>query len=231
MPATAGTSGLMAKNLATGETVSYNATDRFPTASTIKLPVMAAYFDLVRRKEIDPETRITLRTGDRKPGSGVLQFMEEGAVITLRDAVTLMITMSDNTATNLVLDRLAPTHRGEAREGQRFSRVAGSEEYPHTQSALYARDKAGDSRRRCATGWAYRRRRTWSSSWSGSITGPSADSASCAAMIGILENQFYNDMVPRLLPQGEPAPRLRSRTKPGASLKPKPTSPLLLQTG
>ena len=192
--------GLMAKNLATGDTVAYNAGDRFPTASTIKLPVMAAYFDMVRRGEIDPAMRVTLRREDKKPGSGVLQFLDDGASLTLRDAVTLMITMSDNTATNLVLDRLAPTHEARLarvndfaashglKDTKLLNRLFTFETKQNTPDAMrYGLGVTTPADMALLMEQIYERR--------------TVDSASCAAMIGILENQFYNNMVPRLLPQ------------------------------
>src|SRR5512144_1146508 len=102
--------GFMAKNLKTGETLVFNGSERFPTASIIKLPVLAAYFQLIDEHRIDPGETIPLRQEDIKPGSGILQFLAANDRLTLSDAVKLMITYSDNTATNLVLDRLAPTH-------------------------------------------------------------------------------------------------------------------------
>lgn len=194
--------GLMAKNLATGETVSYNSADRFPTASTIKLPVMAAYFDLVRRKEIDPETRITLRREEKKPGTGILQFISDGAGITLRDAVTLMITMSDNTATNMVLDRLAPTH--EARLGKVNDFIA-SQGLKNTRilNRLFTLETKQETPEAMRFGIGVSTPEDMALLMERLYNRTLTDSASCDAMIGILENQFYNDMVPRLLPQGE----------------------------
>ena len=194
--------GLMAKNLTTGETVAYNAADRFPTASTIKLPVMTAYFDLVRRKEIDPETPVTLRREDKKPGSGILQFMADGARITLRDAVTLMITMSDNTATNLVLDRLAPAH------GARLGKVndfIASQGLKNTRilNRLFTLETKQETPEAMRYGVGVSTPEDMVLLMERLYSRTLADSASCDAMIGILENQFYNDMVPRLLPQGE----------------------------
>ncbi|HTR99792.1 MAG TPA: serine hydrolase [Bacteroidota bacterium] len=192
--------GLMAKNLATGDTVAYNADDRFPTASTIKLPVMTAYFDLVRRGVVDPATRITLRREDKKPGSGILQHLDVGDVITLRDAVTLMITMSDNTGTNLVLDHLAATHEERmarvndfiAAQGLRdtrlLNRLYSLETKPATPEGMrygIGVSTPGDMARLMEL--LYTRR--------------IADSASCAAMIAILNDQYYESIVPRLLPQ------------------------------
>jgi beta-lactamase class A len=98
--------GMMAVNLHTGEELRYNAAEQFPTASVIKLAVMSAYFDAVHKGLLDPDESVRLRGEDMKPGSGVLQFMSPGEPLTLRDVMTLMIILSDNTATNLLLDRL-----------------------------------------------------------------------------------------------------------------------------
>jgi beta-lactamase class A len=102
--------GVMAKDLGSGQTAGYNATERFPTASVIKFPIMAAFFDRVARGLVDPAMPVFVQSEDKKPGSGVLQFLSDSTRITLQDAVKLMIILSDNSATNLVLDRLAPDH-------------------------------------------------------------------------------------------------------------------------
>jgi beta-lactamase class A len=194
--------GLMAKNLSTGETIAYNAADRFPTASTIKLPVMTAWFDKVRRREIDPGTRITLRGEDKKPGSGILQFMSDGAEITLRDAVTLMITMSDNTATNLVLDRLAPDHAARLAAVNDFIASQGLKN-TRLLNRLFTLATKQETPEAMRYGIGVSTPEDMELLMERLYTRTLADSASCGAMIAILENQFYNDMVPRLLPQGE----------------------------
>ena len=102
--------GVMAKDLTTGDSVTYNGDERFPTASVIKLPIMAAFFHEVDAKTLDPGQMITLTAEDKKEGSGILQYLSDGATISLLDAVKLMIVLSDNSATNLVLDHLASTH-------------------------------------------------------------------------------------------------------------------------
>jgi beta-lactamase class A len=51
--------GVMAKNLRTGEVIRYNAEERFPTASLIKYPVMAAYFKAVAEGRVKPDQKVT----------------------------------------------------------------------------------------------------------------------------------------------------------------------------
>ncbi len=105
--------GLAALNLRTGEEICYNASEQFPTASVIKLAVLAAYYDAVAHGRVNPASILDIRDEDKKPGSGVLQFLSAGGRIALRDAARLMIVVSDNTATNLVLDNLGPDVRSQ----------------------------------------------------------------------------------------------------------------------
>jgi len=95
------------KNLKTGETYAYNADEPMPTASLVKFPVMIEAYRQAAEGKIDLNSMVTLRKGDKVPGSGILtQHFSEGASFPLRDAIRLMITYSDNTATNLVLDAI-----------------------------------------------------------------------------------------------------------------------------
>ncbi len=95
------------KNLDTGESYEHRASAVQPTASLIKFPIMAAAYHAFEEGRLDPDQKITLSAEDKVPGSGILtQHFSDGVVITLRDAIRLMITYSDNTATNLVLDRV-----------------------------------------------------------------------------------------------------------------------------
>ena len=80
--------------------------ETFPTASLIKVPVLVTVFDLVAQKKLSLDDRLTVLAIDKVGGSGQLQHMHDGAVITVRDAAWLMTTLSDNTATNLLLDRI-----------------------------------------------------------------------------------------------------------------------------
>lgn len=101
-----GTVCLYARNLGTGAAYGIRENERVRTASTIKLPVMAAAFAKVRAGEAKWDELITLRDEDKVSGSGVLHEFSGGVRLPLRDLVHLMIVVSDNTATNLVLDRI-----------------------------------------------------------------------------------------------------------------------------
>src|SRR3989442_1213641 len=80
--------------------------ERVRTASTIKLPIMAAVFSAVAQGKAKWDETIELRDEDKVSGTGILREVSAGVKLPLRDLVHLMIVVSDNTATNLILDRI-----------------------------------------------------------------------------------------------------------------------------
>ena len=103
---TQGTVSLFAKNLDSGATYALHADAKVRTASTIKLPVMVECFKAVADGRMKWSTPLLLRDEDKVSGSGVLFEFSHGAKIALRDAMHVMIVLSDNTATNLLIDKL-----------------------------------------------------------------------------------------------------------------------------
>jgi beta-lactamase class A len=101
-----GVLGYAVHNLDTGERLSLRGDDTFPTASLIKVPILVTVYDLIARGQLSLDDELTVLKIDHVPGSGILQFLHPGLTITVRDAAWLMITISDNTATNLLLDRI-----------------------------------------------------------------------------------------------------------------------------
>jgi beta-lactamase class A len=97
---------IYAKNLDTGKVYSLRGDERVRTASTIKLPIMVeAYFQIAEQK-VAWTDEITVSKEKKTGGSGVLGEFTDGTKIDLRTAVNLMIVVSDNTATNLVLEKV-----------------------------------------------------------------------------------------------------------------------------
>ena len=97
---------LFAKNLDTGETYALNPDERVRTASTIKIAVMIEAFARVNEGKAKWTDEVVLTKEKKVSGSGILTELSDGLKLTLRDAVNLMMILSDNTATNLVLDVL-----------------------------------------------------------------------------------------------------------------------------
>jgi beta-lactamase class A len=94
---------LFAKNLDTGVTYSFNGDERVRTASTIKVAVMIEAFTRVADGRAKWTDELVLTKAVRYGGSGVLPELADGLRLTLRDCVNLMMVVSDNTATNMVL--------------------------------------------------------------------------------------------------------------------------------
>jgi beta-lactamase class A len=97
---------LFAKNLDTGETYALNADERVRTASTIKIAVMIEAYARVAAGKLKWTDELILTKEKKVGGSGILNELSDNLHLTLRDAVNLMMILSDNTATNLVLDVL-----------------------------------------------------------------------------------------------------------------------------
>ena len=95
-----------AHDLATGQTIEFNADEPVPTASVIKLTILYTALEQIRSGKAHFDDPITLRHEDQVPGSGVLLFFDTPVTLTLKDALTMMIAESDNTATNMVIDHL-----------------------------------------------------------------------------------------------------------------------------
>jgi beta-lactamase class A len=123
------------KHLGTGETFRLNADEAMPTASLIKLAVMIEVYQQVAERKVKLTDSLSLRKEDQVPGSGVLTpYFTPGLTFPLRDAVRLMIAVSDNTATNLVLDKIGIAATAKRMEAWGF---------PHTK--IHAKSFLGDT--------------------------------------------------------------------------------------
>jgi beta-lactamase class A len=113
------------KHLESGESYYFNADEVMPTASLIKVAVLIETYLQADEGKLQLTEPVTLHSADKVPGSGILTYhFSDGATFPLRDAVRLMIAFSDNTATNLVLDKI-----GIVNVNQRMEAWG----YPHTK--------------------------------------------------------------------------------------------------
>lgn len=102
----AGDVALYAVDLKTGKTVALDADTPVPTASVIKLTILFDALKDVQEGKASLSDRLTLTKDNQVGGSGVLGLFDTPLVVTLKDALTMMVVVSDNTATNLAIDRL-----------------------------------------------------------------------------------------------------------------------------
>lgn len=101
-----GTVGYSITNLETGEHLERRGDETFSTASLIKVPVLVTLFDLAEQRQLTLDDPIVLTELDKVGGAGQLQYLRTPLTLRLWDAAWLMTTLSDNTATNLLLDRI-----------------------------------------------------------------------------------------------------------------------------
>lgn len=122
-----GTLGLWVFDLRRSECYGLRAQHRFPAASTIKLFVLLELFRQVGAGRVRLADSVRLTARAKVAGSGVIKDLSPGLQLTLKDAATLMITVSDNTATNLLIGHLggAAIHRGLRAAGYRHTHFAG----------------------------------------------------------------------------------------------------------
>ena len=158
-----GVMGVAAKDLNTGEEVLVDADRRFPTASVIKVAVMLEVFHQIAEGKLQRDREVELPEAAKVGGSGVLFHLRAGLRPTVMDLVDLMISVSDNTATNLLVDlveTIAST-RASRRTGSttRFCSARPSATVAPTSTRSWKRSSA----------WACRRRATWRGSWRGSL--------------------------------------------------------------
>lgn len=87
-----------------GDRFSLRGDERFISASTIKIPIMVEIFRQIDRGNLALDDRIVMTPADICPGSGVMLQLHPGIEFTLRDVIYLMMSISDNTATNMLID-------------------------------------------------------------------------------------------------------------------------------
>ena len=184
---------LYAHHLGTGATLELDADREVKTASAIKLAILVEAFYQVQAGTLDLGATTALHDADKVAGSGVLPLLHDGLELTAGDALALMIALSDNTATNLVIDRLGGVGAVNARLatlGYRHTHlykkiyVPATEPMPADQPQFglgktTARELAGlmESIARCDLG----------------------DAALCARMLGMLRNQQARYLTARYL--------------------------------
>lgn len=96
--------GFVFKDLATGQVIDYHGDRPFPTASAYKIYILAELFRKVAAGECGLSDRYALTEEVKSIGSGVLYDLDAGANLTLKDYATLMMILSDNTATDFLFN-------------------------------------------------------------------------------------------------------------------------------
>ena len=197
--ASGGMFGIYAKNLETGEVIAYNAAEVFPTASTIKLPILTEFYNQVGQGKLDPLATTMLTDELKKGGSGILQYYTGSLPVRLEDAARLMIILSDNTATNLVFDALGRSHAEKLATVNDKMATLGLKN-TRLLNRLMGYSTKTDSPESIRYGVGMSTPEDMGLLVEKIVDPTAIDSAGCDQMLKILGEQFYGDIIPRFLP-------------------------------
>ena len=101
--------GIYIKCVETGEEIAINADETMDTMSVIKIPLMVEVFRQIEAGKFSLTDRVTLKESEKRPGTGIIRSLDAGASLTIKDLITLMIIVSDNSATDMLFDKVGGT--------------------------------------------------------------------------------------------------------------------------
>ncbi len=118
--------GIIVEDLSTGWRIEINPDRLFPSASLAKVPIMASCFLAAAGSKLDLEKKVRLCRRDKVAGSGVIKNLPDGSVFSVSELMSIMITQSDNTASNMLIDCLGQDYLNESfrRLGMRSTNLA-----------------------------------------------------------------------------------------------------------
>ena len=196
--------GIYSRDLRHQAEVVLDGNRRLPAASTIKLFVLRELFRRADAGELDLRLdSIEMRSRDLVKGSGVLRDLTPGLRLNLRDLATLMITISDNTAANILIDQLGTRaiNRGMERVGYLDTHLRG----------LFFRSRGVRS--------SYTTPLDLGRFMAGLASGREISKEASRAMLAILYREHYDHIVGRRIPYQPEAPtrpRWRIASKSGS---------------
>lgn len=190
---------LYAEDMSTHKVVAVDADVPVQTASVIKLAMLYEALEEIRSGKARWDEKIVLKKEDQVGGSGVLPFLDTPLQLTLRDVLTLMITLSDNTATNLAIDRF-----GLASVNARMEAIGLRNTHFYKKVFKPATEPMPEDQKKFGLGKTTAREMahliTRFSTCQLSDAPPSeADKQLCSVAIEMLRHQFYRDCIPRYL--------------------------------
>lgn len=183
---------LYAANLKTGDTVAIDADDPVPTASVIKLPILVEAMEQVKAGKHKLDDKINLQKNDIVQGSGILQFFDTPLAITLKDTLTFMIVESDNTATNLVIDQV-----GIKNVNDRIAQMGLKDTYLYKKVYKPATGPMPADQKKFGLGKTTARE--MAKVMESIVRCDLHDQTLCDAMVYMLRNQQYRNLVPHYI--------------------------------
>jgi beta-lactamase class A len=182
-----------------GDRFAHNGDRRFVAASTVKIAIMLELFRRIDAGQDSLDAIHVLKPEDRATGGGVVKELHPGLAFTVADLCYLMMAISDNTTTNILIERVGMAAVNAAMRSLGMERsclgrimrgrpVAATEQENWSVAAEYAGLVAAI------------------------LAGRAASAQSCAAMVAMFEKQTNDRRIARHLPRGENRPRWGSKT-------------------
>ncbi|HEY6412095.1 MAG TPA: serine hydrolase [Edaphobacter sp.] len=192
---------LYATQLNTGRNVEIDADRPVQTASVIKLTILFEAMEQIRAGRARWDEKLTLSKGDAVSGSGVLMFFDAPMQLTLKDVLTMMVVVSDNTATNLAIDRF-----GVDAINARIAWMGLKDTHLYKKVMKPAAGPMPADQPKFGLGKTTPREMAIVMERIGrcQLAGPgeialAGDTAICEVALKMLRNQFYRDTIPRYL--------------------------------
>jgi beta-lactamase class A len=192
--------GIYIKCLETGEEIAIDADRQMDTMSVIKIPLMAEAFHQIAEGKFQLTDRVTLTEAAKRPGTGVIRSLDPGVALTVKDLLTLMIIVSDNTATDLMFDRVGgtePVNRLMHEWGLSSIRATGKADVWF--EALRAAPSAEAFHRAAKTPFGLSSPRDMGRLLEKLEKGEAVSKEASAQMLQILRGQVYSSRIPRYL--------------------------------
>ena len=198
--------GVYVKCLETGEEIAIDADRQLDTMSVIKIPLLVEAFAQAKEERIDLAGRYTLSAEDQLPGTGVLRYMDPGAVLTVKDLLTLMIVVSDNTATDVVFRMVGgPEAVNRRMDSLGLAKTRATGPARRWFDALLASPGADVFHREARTPFGLSTPREIGTLLESMERGELVDRPSSELMLQILRGQLYRTRIPRFV-SGYPIP-------------------------
>lgn len=191
-----------ARDVSRGTVVEHDANTPVQTASVIKLAILYEALEQIRSGKASWGEKLTLQQADRVGGSGILTFLDAPLSLTLKDVITLMIDFSDNTATNLLIDRFTIKAVNARMDsiGLHQTRLYKKVFKPATEPLPAEQPKFGLGKTTAAEmATLMLRFAQCALDPDGKAASSESDIALCNTAVDILRHQFYRDDIPRYL--------------------------------
>lgn len=183
---------LYATDLKTGDTLALDPDKPVPTASVIKLPILVEAMRQVKTGKHRLDEKLTLDKDNVVQGSGVFQFFDLPLALTLKDALTFMIVESDNTATNMVIDQV-----GIKNVNDNIAQMGLKDTYLYKKVYKPATGPMPADQKKFGLGKTTARE--MAKVMESIVNCDLHDWALCDAMLYMLRNQQYRNMVPHFI--------------------------------